>query len=62
MGPAVEEIAVKDRIQKEAKRDAERLLKATMRLPVPVYPSDIAMQLGIRVLEFNLGCSRRSCR
>jgi Zn-dependent peptidase ImmA (M78 family) len=51
---AVEVDDVKDRVRKEARRDAERLLKATMRLPVPTYPSDIAMQLGIKVLEFKL--------
>jgi Zn-dependent peptidase ImmA (M78 family) len=38
----------------EARRDAERLLKATMRLPVPTYPADIAMQLGIKVVELKL--------
>lgn len=54
MGAAVEVIAMKDRLKKEARRDAGRLLKATMRLPVPVYPSDIAMQLGIRIIELKL--------
>jgi len=52
--PAVEVDVVTDRVRKEARRDAERLLKATMRLPVPTYPSDIAMQLGIKVVELKL--------
>jgi Zn-dependent peptidase ImmA (M78 family) len=52
--PEVEVDAVTDRVRMEARRDAERLLKATMRLPVPTYPADIAMQLGIKVVELKL--------
>lgn len=46
--------AMKDRVEKEAKRDAERILRATKRLPVPVYPADIAWQMGIRVIQLKL--------
>lgn len=53
-GAAVEVDAMKDRIRKEAKRDAERILKETLRLPPPVYPADIAERLGLRGLEADL--------
>jgi Zn-dependent peptidase ImmA (M78 family) len=52
---AVEVNDVRDRIREEAKRDAERLLKAaTRRFPLPIYAADIARQLGVRVLELKL--------
>jgi len=43
-----------DRVKEEAKRDAERLLRATLRLPPPAYPADVAKQLGVRVVESKL--------
>jgi Zn-dependent peptidase ImmA (M78 family) len=54
LGAAVKVNAMKDRVEKEAKRDAERLLKATLRLPPPIHPFDIARQLGVRALEADL--------
>lgn len=54
MGAAVEVSAMKDRVGKEARKDAERLLKATFSWRVPVEPVGIAQQLDIRVFESEL--------
>jgi Zn-dependent peptidase ImmA (M78 family) len=55
LGSEVQVIAVKDKAQKEAKRDAERLLNAaTRRFPLPIYGADIARQIGVRVVELKL--------
>jgi Zn-dependent peptidase ImmA (M78 family) len=42
------------KIKKEAERDATRLLKATLRLGVPVDPAAIANELGVQALVTEL--------
>lgn len=51
LGAALEVDGMKDRVEKEAKRDAERILKATCDLRVPIRPVAIANELGVEVLE-----------
>ncbi len=54
LGPAVEVIDVGRDVRKEAERDAERLLRITANIGVPVEPAGIANRLGIQVTETKL--------
>ncbi|HWH20857.1 MAG TPA: ImmA/IrrE family metallo-endopeptidase [Solirubrobacterales bacterium] len=54
LGPAVEVIDVGHDVGKEAERDAERLLRITDNIGVPVEPAGIANRLGVRVIETKL--------
>jgi Zn-dependent peptidase ImmA (M78 family) len=51
MGPAVQVVEMGDDVKKEAKRDAERLLRITGNQGVAVEPQGIANRLGVQVLE-----------
>jgi Zn-dependent peptidase ImmA (M78 family) len=53
-GAAVEVLEMGDDIGKEAKRDAERLLRVTGNVGVAVEPAGIANRLGVKVLKGNL--------
>jgi Zn-dependent peptidase ImmA (M78 family) len=50
--PALDVVGVKAerKIKKEAEKDAARLLKATLRLDVPVDPGALAEELGVQAL------------
>jgi Zn-dependent peptidase ImmA (M78 family) len=50
-GPAVEVVEMGDDVKKEAKRDAEQLLRITGNLGVAVEPQGIANRLGVQVFE-----------
>jgi IrrE N-terminal-like domain len=54
IGPAVEVIDVGGDVKKEAERDAERLLRITANVGIPVEPVGIADRLGVQVWEAEL--------
>jgi hypothetical protein len=51
-GPALDVVDVKTerKIKKEAERDVARVLKATLRVDIPVDPAAIANELGVQAL------------
>jgi Zn-dependent peptidase ImmA (M78 family) len=53
-GPAVEVVDVGHDVREEAEREAERLLRITANVGVPVEPAGIADRLGVRVREGEL--------
>jgi hypothetical protein len=53
-GPAVEVVDVGREVREEAERDAERLLRITANVGVPVEPVGIANRLGVQVFEAKL--------
>lgn len=52
--PPVEEIGMRSKVRKEAEKDAARLLKATLRVGVPVDSPAIANELGLKVFVTDL--------
>lgn len=54
LGPAVEVVEMGGDVGKEAKRDAERLLRITGNVGVAVEPVGIARRLGVQVFKGNL--------